>query len=128
MKLTPSGDLSVFAGGGEGLNSPGYLDGQGTNAYFYKPSKMVIDSNNNLYVADSYNRIRKITPSGLVTTIAGPTSQLSNGMSESGYVDGTGAEARFSWNSSTSVSLAIDSNNNLYVGERGKRIRKVTTN
>ena len=89
---------------------------------------MVIDSNNNLYVADNYARIRKITPSGVVTTIAGPTSQQSNGSTETGNVNGTGSDARFEWNSSVSVSLAIDSNNNLYVGERGKRIRKVTTN
>ena len=123
LKLTPSGVLSVFAGG-----TDGYLDGTGTSAKFYKPAKMVIDSNDNLYIADSYNRIRKITPLAVVTTLAGPTSQLSNGMSASGYVDGTGPNARFEWNSSVSVSLAIDSNNNLYVGERGKRIRKVTTN
>ena len=88
---------------------------------------MVIDSSDNLYIADNYNRIRKITPSAVVTTLTGPTSQLSNGMSASGYVDGTGPNARFEWNSSVSVSLAIDSNNNLYVGERGKRIRIVTT-
>jgi hypothetical protein len=122
LKFTPSGALTVFAGG-----SDGYLDGTGTSAQFYKPSKMVIDSSDNLYIADNYNRIRKITPSAVVTTLTGPTSQLSNGMSASGYVDGTGPNARFEWNSSVSVSLAIDSNNNLYVGERGKRIRKVTT-
>ena len=52
--------------------------------------------------------------------------QLSNGMSASDYVDDTGPNARFDGNGRN--SLAIDSNNNLYVGERGKRIRKVTTN
>ena len=123
LKLTPSGSLSVFAGG-----TDGYRDGNGSNAQFYKPSKMVIDSNDNLYVADSYSRIRKISPSGDVTTLAGPLSQQANGMSESGYVDATGNAARFGWNSSVGVSLAIDSNDNLYVGERGLRIRKVTTN
>jgi hypothetical protein len=123
LKLTPSGDLSVFAGGQDG-----YLDATGTSAKFYKPSKMVIDSNNNLYVADNYARIRKITPSGVVTTLAGPNSQQSNGSAETGNFNGTGSDARFDWNSSVNVSLAIDSNNNLYVGERGKRIRKVTTN
>jgi hypothetical protein len=78
-------------------------------------------------VADNYNRIRKITPSGAVTTLAGPLSQENNGMSASGYVDNTGPNARFDWGMG-GASLAIDSNNNLYVGERGKRIRKVTTN
>ena len=60
LKLTTSGALTVFAGGQDG-----YLDATGTSAKFYKPSKMVIDSNNNLYVADNYARIRKITPSGV---------------------------------------------------------------
>ena len=123
LKYTPSGALTVFAGG-----SDGYLDGTGASAQFYKPAKMVIDSNDNLYVADNYARIRKITPSGLVTTLTGPLSQLSNGSAERGYVDGTGPNARFDWFTNTSVSLAIDSNDNLYVGEAGKRIRKVTTN
>ena len=70
--------------------------------------------------------MRKITPSGLVTTLSGPLSQLSNGSTEQGHVDGTGPNARFDWKTSKSVSLAIDSNDNLYVGERGKRIRKVS--
>ena len=122
LKLTTDGVLSVFAGG-----SDGYKDGNGTNAMFYKPSKMVIDSNDNLYVADSYCRIRKITPSAYVTTIAGPIKQKDNGMSECDYIDDFGNDARFSWSSSVSVSLAIDSSDNLYIGERdNSRIRKIS--
>ena len=126
LKYVPSsGSLTVFAGVGDG-----YSDGNGTtNARFYKPSKMVIDSNDNLYIADSYSRIRKITPQGYVTTIAGPTSQLSNGSTERGYTDGYGNSARFDWTSSVNVSLSIDSNDNLYVGERSQnRIRKIDLN
>jgi hypothetical protein len=49
-------------------------------------------------------------------------------MSASGYIDTDfGPNARFDWGM-RGASLAIDSNNNLYVGEREKRIRKVTTN
>ena len=117
--------FSVFAGVGDGYN-----DGDGiTQAKFYKPAKIAIDSNDNIYVADNYCRIRKITPQGYVTTIAGPTSQLNNGMSDCGYTDGYGNNARFSWMGSTSVSLAIDNNDNLYVGERdNNRIRKINLN
>jgi len=126
LKYVPSsGSLTVFAGVGDGYN-----DGDGiTQAKFYKPAKIAIDSNDNIYVADNYCRIRKITPQGYVTTIAGPTSQLNNGMSDCGYTDGYGNNARFSWMGSTSVSLAIDDNDNLYVGERdNNRIRKINLN
>ena len=123
LKYVPSsGSLTVFAGVGDGYN-----DGNGTTeAKFYKPAKIAIDSNDNIYVADSYCRIRKITPQGYVTTIAGPTSQLNNGMSDCGYTDGYGNNARFSWMVG-SVSLAIDDNDNLYVGE-SNRIRKINLN
>ena len=88
--------LPLNSGGGPS-NNVYYKDGQGILAYFYKPAKMVIEFNDNLYVADNYARIRKITPSGLVTTLAGPLSQLSNGSSERGHFDGTGPNARFDW-------------------------------
>ena len=126
LKYVPSsGSLTVFAGVGDGYN-----DGDGTTqAKFYKPAKIAIDSNDNIYVADNYCRIRKITPQGYVTTIAGPTSQLNNGMSDCDYVDDYGNNARFSWNGSTGVSLAIDDNDYLYVGERdNNRIRKINLN
>ena len=62
-----------------------------------------------------------------MTTIAGPSSQLNNGMSDCGYTDGSGNNVRFSWSTSVDVSLAIDGNDNIYIGERGyNRIRKIT--
>jgi sugar lactone lactonase YvrE len=65
-KVLPNGQASHFAGSG----SAGSADGQGTAAQFNNPSGIAIDSNNNLYVADTNNnRIRKITPGGLVSTL-----------------------------------------------------------
>ena len=69
-KITPSGTVSTFAGG-----IAGYIDGLGTAAQFFNPKNIAIDANDNLYVSDTgNNRIRKITPSGLVSTLAGDES------------------------------------------------------
>jgi hypothetical protein len=60
--------VETFSGSGY----PGYMDGQGTQAMFRGPRGGVCDSANNLFVWDSgNNRIRKITPSGMVSTFAG---------------------------------------------------------
>ena len=66
-EVSPAGDFSIFAG-----TEAGYGDGLGTAAKLYNPAGIAIDPSDNLYIADSNNhRIRKITPAGLVTTIAG---------------------------------------------------------
>ena len=71
-----------------------------------------------VYVADNkYHTIRKITPAGVMTTLAGTAGQ-------SGSADGTGAAARF--NSPTGI--AVDGAGNIYVADRANStIRKVTT-
>ena len=71
LKITPSGAVSTFAGTTQ-LNGLGALDGQGITARFNNPSKLAIDGNDVLYVADSGNRaIRRISPQGFVTTVVG---------------------------------------------------------
>jgi len=108
-KVTPSGVVTTFAGNG----TRGSADGLGSSAEFDFPRGIAIDVSGNLYVADN-NRIRKITPAGMVTTLAGS--------SEYGYADGTGSEAIF-WEPE---GIAIDTLGNLYVIEHD-RIRKVTS-
>jgi gliding motility-associated-like protein len=69
-KITPDGTLSIFAGS---ANRIGAVDGDGpTVASFNNPQGIGIDPQDNLYIADQDNhRIRKITPAGMVSTIAG---------------------------------------------------------
>ena len=110
-KITPSGVVSTFAGNG----AQGDADGQGANAQFNLPSGIAIDNQDNLFVADAgNNKIRKITPSGVVSTFAG------SGVS--GDVDGTGASAQFH----SPESVLIDDNNDIYVADRNHKIRKIT--
>ncbi|WEA03845.1 DUF6443 domain-containing protein [Mucilaginibacter sp. SJ] len=110
-KITPAGVVSDLAGSG----SAGTADGQGAAAAFSQPFSIVVDASGNLFVTDRVNaRIRKITPSGFVSTLAGSTS---------GYLDGTGAAAKFN----APTGLAIDKQGNLFVtDEANNRIRKIT--
>ncbi len=119
-KITPTGVVSTFAGQSGtpyNTNSRGFADGQGINARFDCPGHMDIDNNNNLYVADTGNhRIRKITPDGMVTTLAGQSSY--------GVVDGVGTAAKFD----LPFALAVDkSTGNIYTADwDGYTVRKIT--
>ena len=110
-KITPKGEVSTFAGG-----ESGFADGEGYVAQFHEPRGITIDAAGNLYVADERNhRIRKITPKGEVSTLAG------NG--EEGFTDGQGSDARFN----SPFGIAVDAAGNLYVVEdENPRIRKIT--
>ena len=116
-KISTIGVVSTFAGAPVGTASLGYADGQGTDARFNCPGQIGVDANDNLYVADTVNnRIRKITPSGLVTTLAGQTT--------AGVVDGEGTSARFD----RSLALAVDqTTGNIYTADwDGYTVRRIT--
>jgi outer membrane protein assembly factor BamB len=116
-KVTPAGAVTTLAGlAGTGSNS-GSTDGQGSAARFYEPRGVAVDSAGNVYVADSRNdTIRKVTPTGVVTTLAGLAGSL-------GSADGTGGAARFS----RPFGVAVDSAGNVYVADTDNAtIRKVT--
>ena len=111
-KITPDGVVTTLAGNG----SSGTADGTGTNARFWNPYGLAIDSAKNLYVWDNYwSRIRKVTSTGVVTTLAG---------SSQGFLNGQGTNALFN---NSSGGLAVDSLGNVYIAESGNhRIRKIT--
>src|SRR5207245_2370200 len=113
-KITPAGVVTTLAGL---AGNPGRGDGTGSAARFNYPSGVATDSSGNVYVADPYNHtIRKITPAGVVTTLAGLAENP-------GSADGTGSAARFSapW------GVATDSSGNVYVADTfNYTIRKIT--
>ena len=68
-RITPAGDVTTFAGQ---PGSPGFGNGSGADVLFNQPAGIAIDSAGNVYVADRGNHvIRKITPAGDVSTLAG---------------------------------------------------------
>jgi serine/threonine-protein kinase len=111
-KVTPEGTVSVFAGSGQA----GSNDGTGTSASFNSPFGVAIDSSNNIYVADyGNNKIRKITPEAVVTTLAGS--------GQAGSADGVGNSASFN----SPAGVTVDNSGNIYVADRfNHKIRKIT--
>lgn len=109
-------NMTVTTVAGSGGKFGNYIDGIGKLAAFNNMTSIVRDPAGNLYVSDQNNfRIRKITPSGVVTTFAG------SGVN--GYLDGTGTAAQFGY----LESLVIDASGNLYVSDNGNNvIRKIT--
>jgi hypothetical protein len=115
-KVTPVGTNGVVATLAGRAGVSGGANGTGTNAEFYYPNGVAVDTNGNVYVADTANAaIRKVTPAGAVTIIAG-------GVNEPGSADGTGSAARFN----LPYAVAVDSATNVYVADYfNSTIRKV---
>ena len=109
-RIAPDGRVSTFAGGGSG-----YVDGAASAARFDTPSALAIDAAGTLYLADTGNHvIRRITPDGIVSTIAG------DGVA--GYRDGSAAEARFNG----PVGVAVDGAGRIIVADTyNDRIRAI---
>lgn len=106
--------FSTFAGTAGAVGS---ADGTGAAARFNAPTGVATDSAGNLYVADFRNStIRKITPSGVVTTFAGSPGQI-------GTADGVGNAARFYRPS----QLVVDRSGNIFMTDAGANtVRKIT--
>jgi len=113
-KITPLGVVSVFAGSG----SAGSTDGTGTGASFYYPAGIAIEpGTGNFYVTDyGNNRIREITPSGVVTTFAGTGT--------AGGSDGSLTSATFNG----PLGITFDASGNIYIADySGSLIRKIAS-
>jgi len=113
-KITPAGVVTTLAGSAE---NPGSVDGTGTAAQFNRPAGLAVDGSGNVYVVDQGNEtIRKITPAGVVTTLAGVVGNQ-------GSDDGSGATARFF----LPAGVAVDRAGTVYVADNGNAtIRKIT--
>lgn len=109
--------VATFAGAGpDGISGGGFAEGPAATAQFRFPEDVASGPGGVVYVCDTgNNRIRKIAPDGVVSTLAGQATP--------GFADATGADARFDF----PVALAIDGVGDLYVADSGNhRIRKVT--
>jgi streptogramin lyase len=110
-KITLEGIVSTLAGSG----TRGFADGTAASAQFNYPMEITVDTEGYVYVADSYNhRIRKITPSGDTSTVAGSCQ---------GFTNGTTASSRFS----RPIAIALDKDRNIYViDDYNNKIRKIS--
>lgn len=112
-KITPAAVVTTLAGSANGIGS---ADGTGSAARFRHPDGVAVDSAGNLWVADTYNHtIRKITPAGVVSTVAGLAGSQ-------GSADGAGNVARFR----LPQSVAVDQEGVVYVADTyNQTIRRI---
>lgn len=114
-RVSASGTITTIAGTGEVRFSGD--GGRATSASLFRPTDVAVDGSGNLYIADFLNyRVRKVSPGGTITTIAG------NGGRDS-FGDGGRATAA----ELIPTSLALDRQRNVYIGDfHNDRVRKVT--
>jgi len=111
LKITFAGVVSTLAGS----NTSGFADGPGGSAKFSLLKRISTDAQNNIYVTELSNRIRKISSSGMVSTLAGDGT--------AGYIDGNGKSAKFN----DLRGIAVDVQGNVFVADAvNASIRKVT--
>jgi sugar lactone lactonase YvrE len=109
-KIAPDGVVSTFSGN---QSATGHKDGEPGEALFSAINDIATDEQGNIYASDD-NRIRRITPQGVVSTVAGNTA---------GYQDGEANVAKFN----EPVGLAVDKQGSIYVADdHNNRIRKIS--
>jgi sugar lactone lactonase YvrE len=108
--ISPTGEVRTVAG-----STAGFQDGSGGSASFNAPAGLAFGPDGSLVVADRVNnRIRMVSPTGGVSTLAGAAA---------GYADGTGAAAQFN----RPIGVAVDASGRVYVADAGNhRIRVIT--
>ncbi len=113
-RVTPAGVVSTLAGSAAAC---GFADGTGSAARFANPEGVAVDGAGTVYVADTYNHaVRRITPAGVVTTLAGLAGSP-------GSADGTGSAARFAYPD----GVAVDGAGSVYVADtENHTIRHIT--
>jgi uncharacterized repeat protein (TIGR01451 family) len=113
-KITPQGVISVVAGSTYGYSGDG---GPATSARISEPWGMAMDSSDNLYIADAFNnRIRKVSPDGIITTVAG------NGLDGFDGDGGPATSARLEF----PMSVAVDTAGSLFIAS-AYRVRKMAS-
>jgi sugar lactone lactonase YvrE len=112
VRITPEGVVSTLAGSGVA----GFTDGRGTAAQFDMPKFVAVGADGSVYVTDMHNHaVRKISPDGDVTTLAGGSAK--------GYADGPGETAQFD----LPMGIAVDGAGTVYVGDYNNNvIRKIS--
>ena len=111
-KVTPQGVVTTFAGSG----TPGFNDGVGTAASFKSPGAITVDADGNFYISDQFgSRIRKMTASGEVTTVAGSGTV--------GFADGQGSEASFAG----AAGIVKDQSGNLFIADSENGLIRMVT-
>ena len=123
-KVTPDGIITTYAGNGaSGFSGDG---GAATSAQLFPGQGIAVDGSGNLYIADLYNnRVRKVDPSGIITTVAG--SGTANAIGQGGYSGDGGPATSAMLNLPKAV--AVDAAGNLYIADTSNyRIRRVDKN
>jgi hypothetical protein len=124
-KVAPSGAITTVAGNGTaGYSGDG---GPATSAELDRPYGVAVDQSGNLYIADTYNqRIRKVSTSGAITTVAGNGHENYPGALNGGGYSGDGGLATDT-ELNAPLAVAVDQSGNLYIADTyNQRIRKVS--
>lgn len=108
-RVSPAGLVTTIAGRPMVWS---YADGVGTQALFFGPTSIAVDRRATIYVSDMAGAtIRRVTPGGVVSTVAGRGRQP-------GFADGTGANALLAW----PTGLALGPSNTIYVCDEDNRV------